>query len=66
MGHYHYRADLLRLHEKRSEQRSRCEHDEIHPAADDMYEAERQDCYKQGTWPTVQSKGVRKGRSLAK
>jgi hypothetical protein len=42
------------------------EHDEIHLLADEMYEGERQDCYKQGTWPTVQSHSFRRGTSLAK
>jgi hypothetical protein len=46
--------------------RSPYEHDEIHSLADEMYEGERQDCYKQGTWPTVQSHSFRRGTSLAK
>jgi transcription antitermination factor NusG len=41
-----------------------CEHDEIHSLADEMYEGERQDCYKQGTWPTVQSHSFRRGHHL--
>jgi hypothetical protein len=38
----------IAMHEKHRERQSRCEHHEIHLLADDTYEGERQDCYKQG------------------
>jgi hypothetical protein len=40
--------------------------DEIHLLADEKYEGEPQDCYKQGTWPAVQFRQFEKGNSLAK
>jgi hypothetical protein len=46
----------LRLHEKHRQWQSHCERDEIHLMADDTYEGKRQDCFKQGAWPTVQAK----------
>src|SRR5579859_3867666 len=39
-------------------------HDEIHLLADEKYEDERQVCYKQGTWPTVQSDSFIRGTHL--
>jgi hypothetical protein len=62
MEHSHYPAGLLRLHGKHRQRQSRCAHDEILMLADDTYEGERQDCYQQGAWPTVQSKELQKGK----
>ena len=39
-------------------------HDEIHLLADEKYEDDRQVCYKQGTWPIVQSDSFRRGTHL--
>ena len=66
MNHYRYQADLFRLHLKHRVRPSRYEDEEIHPLADNVYEGEPPDCYKHGTWPALQSKRFRKGRSLAK